>query len=399
MTITTHGFAADGFERVADTFARTLSDCEGLGAALSIRLGGATVVDLWGGVADERTATAWSPDTASVIFSSTKGLVAILAARLVQEGRLDYDAPVTHYWPEYGQAGKETTLIRHLLNHQSGVSAPRDILTTADVTEWNVVVEHLQRQEPLWLPGEGHAYHALTFGWLIGEVIRRITGMTVGEYFRSLVSEPLHADAWIGLPASETARVAHLRVEENPQPVESTSDATGSADDVDWEARSMTLGEAFPPELVSADGGFNDRRIRAAEIPGAGGIATARALATVWSSTVTATEGIRLLDEHTVEEATRLQTEGAPVFGGQAPYPRWGMGFQLYSPDTRQYLGPASFGHDGAGGQVAFADPQHEVGFAYITNLMKVSNDARGPSLVEVLRDVLDGPVEVADAS
>ena len=381
------GSVADGFEEVAEAFADSFTGSPQMGAALAVRVDGQPVVDVWAGTADARTGRAWDEDTVSVVFSCTKGLVSILAARLVQEGRLDYDAPVAAYWPEYATAGKEGTLVRHLLSHQSGVSAPQRILTLEDVLDWDTVVGHLARQEPLWAPGEHHAYHALTHGWLIGEVIRRITGRSVGTYFRELITEPLAADAWIGLPARLEDRVAFSRVGPSLQELTRSQARARTPGTVDWPQRAMTLGDAFPDALVMGEGGFNAPAVHAAEIPGAGGIASARALAAIWSATVTPTEGVLLLDESVAAAATRVQTEGPPLFQAPPPYARWGMGFQLDSP-ARRLLTADGFGHDGAGGQVAFADPVHNTGFAYLTNTMEAGDD-RATRVVDALRRVL----------
>ncbi|MGW3462152.1 serine hydrolase domain-containing protein [Streptomyces olivaceoviridis] len=388
MSTRIEGSTAPGFASLADAFSAAFTGREAMGAALSVRVAGETVVDLWGGTADSRDRSPWTKDTTSVIFSCTKGLVSILAARLVQEGLLDYQTPVATYWPEFAAEGKEKITVADLLAHRSGLSAPRDLLCVEDVIDWDVVTSRLAAQRPLWPTGQGHAYHALTHGWLAGEVIRRITGQTVGQYFDELIATPLRADAWIGLPHGAAHRVAHLQVGSSLTELVARQAATRGADEVDWSERALTLGNAFRPELVDATGGFNDPRVQAAELPGAGGIASARALASIWSSTVVETDGVRLLHADTVADAIRPQAEGTPVFGGQPPFPRWGMGFQLPSL-AREFLGAASFGHDGAGGQVAFADATHQVGFAFLTNLMEAGDDHRATAIVDELRRVL----------
>jgi CubicO group peptidase (beta-lactamase class C family) len=369
-----------------------------MGAALCIRYRGEVVVDLWGGLADTRTGALWQANTPSVIFSCTKGLSAILAAKLVQGGRLDYQVLVTDYWPEFGAAGKESVKVKDLLSHRSGVSAPRDILTPADVVDWSTVVGKLARQAPLWDPDSGWGYHAITHGWLIGEVIRRITGMTVGQYFAQAVSGPLNVDAWIGLPSSVTSRVAYMHAGPTLDDLVVQQAAVRNPDVVDWSDRAMTLGSAWPATLVGDGVGFNAPQIQQAEIPGAGGIATARALATIWSATILETEGIRLLDDATLSEATHVESEGPPVFDSPGPWPRWGMGFQLDS-EARRYLGADDFGHDGAGGQVAFADPTSKVGFAFLTNQMEGEGDVRGTDIVNALREVIGSLESTANAN
>ena len=387
MSVSIDGTVARGFETVRAAFRATFDAAPNMGAALAILVDGELVVNLWGGIADERDRQPWRRDTASVIFSCTKGLMSVLVARLVDQGRLHYDAPVAHYWPDFAANGKAQITVAEALSHRAGLSAPRDDLELDDILDWDRVTAKLAAQQPLWPPGQGHAYHALTHGWLAGELVRRVTGKSPGTYFREVVS-PLGVDAWIGLPPSRD-NVAHLQVAPDLTALWATAaDVPDPANN--WPHRAMTLGRALPAALVTSQGGFNDRRVQAAEIPGAGGIATAEALATIWSAAVIRTAGVRLASTEILARATQTQTEGAPVFPAEPPYPRWGMGFQLDS-EARRFLTANSFGHDGAGGQVAFADPDHRVGFAFITNWMQGPGDTRGTRLVDALRSVLSG--------
>lgn len=388
MTVHSNGTTAAGFESVQAAFEAGFDGKPDMGAALAIRHQGELVVDLWAGVRDERSRLPWREETPSVIFSCTKGLVSVLAARLVQEGRLDYQAPVAEYWPEFAAAGKQHVRVKDLLAHRSGLSAPRDPLTTAEIIDWSTVVAKLAGQEPLWEPDSGYAYHAITHGWLVGEVIRRITGLSVGAYFAEAIAEPLRVDAWIGLPAGVHSRVAHLQVGSTLAQLTAAQAAARTPGTTDWNELAMTLGGALAPELIGVDEGFNDPLIQSAEIPGAGGIATARALATIWSATVVETAGVRLLGSDVLDTATVVQSEGAPVWDVPGPWPRWGMGFQLDS-EVRRFLTSASFGHDGAGGQSAFADPSAEVGFAYLTNQMEAIDDQRATRVIDALRETL----------
>ena len=383
-----HGHTAPGFESVQAAFAAGFNGKPDMGAALAIRHRGELVVDLWAGTRDERSRAPWEETTPSVIFSCTKGLVSILAARLVQEGRLDYQAPVAQYWPEFAAAGKEGVRVKDLLAHRSGLSAPREPLTTAKIIDWPVVVAQLAAQGPLWEPDTGYAYHAITHGWLAGEVIRRVTGLSVGAYFAQLIAEPLHVDAWIGLPNGMHDRVAHMQVGSTLAQLVEMQAAARTPGVTDWSEIAMTLGGALAPELITADEGFNDPAVQAAEIPGAGGIATARALATIWSATVVPTDGVRLLGSEVLGSATVVQSEGPPVWDVPGPWPRWGMGFQLDS-EARRFLTSDSFGHDGAGGQSAFADPGSQVGFAYLTNQMEAIDDQRATRVIDALRESL----------
>jgi CubicO group peptidase (beta-lactamase class C family) len=250
------------------------------------------------------------------------------------------------------------------------------------------VTDRLAQQAPLWPPGTGYAYHALTHGWLAGELIRRVAGQSVGRAFRERVTAPLGASAWIGLPETHAGPVAHLQLAPDLAGLWDAEAALDSEETPHWPYRAMTLGHALPAALVAPEGGFNDRRLQQAEVPGAGGIATASALASIWSATVTPTHGVLLLQPATVERATHTITAGPPVFPAPPPYSRWGMGFQLDS-EARRYLSGASFGHDGAGGQSAFADPVHRVGFAFVTNWMEARDDQRATRIIDALRDVV----------
>lgn len=384
-----HGSVEAGFEPIADAFAQAFEGRPRMGAALSIRLEGKEIVNLHGGIADARDKTPWSHDTASVVFSCTKGLVSILVAQLVEAGALDYDAPVVQYWPEFAQGGKDQVTVRQLLAHQAGLSALTTDLTFDNILDWDVVTGRLAAQTPLWPPGTGYGYHALTHGWLAGELIRRVTGKPVGRVFAERLATPLGADAWIGLPDQHLGPIAHLEVAPNLADLWLQEARLDTPDAPNWPYRAMTLGHALPAALVTPDGGFNDRRLQAAEVPGAGGIATASGLAAIWSATVVPTRGVSLLSAETVRVATRTVTEGPPVFPAPPPYSRWGMGFQLDS-EARRYLSPDCFGHDGAGGQSAFADPRHRVGFAFVTNWMEAGDDRRATAIIDALRQVLE---------
>lgn len=393
LPVAVHGTVDPGFDAVRSAFEQAFAGADGgvdaaMGAALAVRYRGEPVVDLWGGVADARDGRPWREDTASVVFSSTKGVMSLLAARLVQDGLLDYEAPVARYWPEFAAAGKDGVLVRHALSHQAGLSAPRRDLTREDLLDWTRVTDAIAEQAPLWQPGTGYSYHALTHGWLAGELVRRVTGLMPGEYLRQLLTDPLAADFWLGLPAEQRERLAPMTVGPSLAALTAAQEAQRTPGTIDWPARAMTLGAAFPPELIADGVGFNDVEVLGAQVPGAGGVGTARALAAMWSSTVVETDGVRSLDEVVVHEATREQTSGRPVFDLPGPWPRWGMGFQLDS-EARRLLTPSSFGHDGAGGQVAFADPEHEVGFAFLTNRMEAGDDRRATRIVDALRDVL----------
>ena len=381
------GFAADGFGSVREAFERAIATDTDTGAALSIWRDGELVVDLAGGRAGSGAELPFGVNTPSVIFSCTKGLASVLVARLVQDGLLDYDAPVVDYWPEYGAAGKSNTRVADALSHRAGLSAPRQDWTTEDLIDWDRATRLLAAQEPLFEPGSAWAYHAITHGWLAGELVRRVTGLLPGEYFERLISGPLAVDAWIGLPAARRGQVATMVVGETLATHVSAQQSDVRAGASVWPVRALTLGGALPLALVGPDEGFNRSDVQAAQIPGAGGISTAHGLAKIWSAVVTETDGVRLLSDETLHRASRVRSEGAPFFDSPAPWPRWGMGFQLDS-EARRYLGESSLGHDGAGGQVAFGDPNERIGFAFVTNRMEAV-DSRGTDIVAALKKAI----------
>lgn len=387
MIPTIFGKADTKFSAIADAFAQGFAGKPDMGAGLCILIDGKIVVDLWGGVANARIRRPWSANTPTVVFSCTKGLVSILAARLVQDGRLAYDDRVTKYWPAFAENGKRDTTIAHLLAHRAGLPAPRTPFSKKDIVDWSRATELLAAETPFWEPGTDYAYHAITHGWLIGEVIRRVTGKSVGACFAELIGDPLAVDCWIGLPADRQDSTAYVTVS---QELDAHWRVEGRKPEPNWPLKALSLGGALPATLAAPDSGFNDPEIRAAEIPGAGGIASARALATIWSSVVTPTHGLRLLNQDTSRTATVPQSEGVPFFGGPPPFSRFGMGFQLDS-EARHYIDEHGFGHGGAGGQLAFADPHRRLGFAYVTNWMGGPDDRRSADIVDALRGIVGG--------
>jgi CubicO group peptidase (beta-lactamase class C family) len=382
-----NGTVASGFEPLGEAFAQVLAASHDHGCALQVRLDGQVVADLWGGSAVDDRGTAWQNDTPTVIFSCTKGLVSILAGELVREGRLDLDAPVNAYWPEFDRHGKGSMPVRWLLSHRAGLPAVRQDLQFSDVADWDRIVQVLAEEAPLLPPGETHQYHALTFGWLVGEIIRRITGKGVAEFFAERISRPLKVEAWIGVPDAVLPRIAQL-YSASPPPDPLPLPPGTPPELVGLNDKAMTLGSAFEVGLGEENTGFNRDELRRAVIPGAGGVATAPALATMWSATVSNAEAVRLLNDDVIADMTREQSSGEPAVPLPGPWSRWGSGFML-SSEARPFLTDASFGHDGVGGQVSFADPKYKVGFAFLTNDLQRTDDKRGVLLVEVLRDVL----------
>ncbi|HET8843245.1 MAG TPA: serine hydrolase domain-containing protein, partial [Ktedonobacteraceae bacterium] len=217
------GFYDPRFERVATEFLSNFQEREELGASVCITIEGETVVDLWGGAADFATLTPWHKDTLTLVWSATKGATALCAHMLASRGQLDLDAPVTRYWPEFGQFGKENIPVRMLLNHQAGLAALRQPVPSGGFCDWELMVDMLEKAEPWWQPGSMHGYHGFTFGWLVGEVVRRVSGQSLGQFFRKEVAEPLGLDFWIGLPEEQEQRVAPIIPAPPPGPAASVS--------------------------------------------------------------------------------------------------------------------------------------------------------------------------------
>jgi len=381
---TDFGTYEDRYTKVFEVFTSVLAERPKSGAALSIWRDGRCVVNLYGGYANESLGIRWGIDTPSVIFSSSKGVMSILAATLFQNNQLDYEIQTKNYWPEYGENDETKALVKHLLSHRAGVPALRDGVTLDQVLNWKYMVDRLASETPYWKPGSNYFYHAITHGWLVGELILRITGKSAGEFLQSQAAIPLGLDCWLGIPESLVGRVAELYVTESLKNFFNNLviDKTKAGDLL---LSALTLGEAFPAVLVGPGIGFNDSRVQKAEIPGAGCISTAYSLAKLWSSTVVETDGVRLLNDATIAVVTSPQSEGPNFADEPGPYSRFGMGFQLDS-EARRYLSGGSFGHDGAGGQSSFADPDAKIGFTFLTNEMDGPIDHRATSLIDALR-------------
>jgi CubicO group peptidase (beta-lactamase class C family) len=382
-----HGFVEPGFGPVADSFVANFTDRSDLGAAFAVVADGAPLVQLWGGIADARDGRAWTRDTAAVIFSCSKGVVAICAYRLAESGRLDLDAPIARYWPAFAEAGKAAVTVRDALTHRAGLAALDADLRRDDVIAWEPVIHAIERQRPAHPPSAGHVYHTMTYGWIVGEVIRRVTGLRPGAFFHRDLAEPLGLRTWIGLPPEVRATVAWM---EPPLPDEDSGPAREAArlaleNPVVGRAATMSGAFAFPADDRHVT--FNDPDLQACEIPAANGISTAGSLARLYAACVSGAD--RVLSAASVADALIVRSEGRQLTGLPDDGARWGTGFQLSSPPSQPMLGPASFGHAGAGGQLAFADADHGVGVAYLSNQMGGYGDARARALTLALREAL----------
>lgn len=366
------GRVDEGWGKVADVFAANFDERDELGAACCVYAGGRPVVDIWAGVADKRDGRPWVEDTVVLVFSTTKGITAICAHMLAEQGLLDLDAPVVRYWPEFAAEGKDQILVRWLLSHQAGLPYVDTTLSLEETCAWDPVIRALEAQKPVWEPGTQHAYHALTYGWLVGEVIRRITGKTPGRYLADEVAGPLGLNAWIGLPEEQEARVAHIEAAPplaNEQ-LQQLLDTFTGADSLFGRA---VLFSGLPIELVTDDGGFNARAVRAAEIPAGNLVTDARSLARVYAATVGDVDGVRLLRPDAVARATEVQTTSSTPYGMPPGMEEFALQASLgFAPPTAlaPLLGPKSFGHGGAGGSLGVADADRGIGFGYVMNQM-----------------------------
>jgi CubicO group peptidase (beta-lactamase class C family) len=389
-----HGDVDVGFSPVHDRFVRNYEDYGEFGAATAVYVEGRKVVDVWGGTANRQTGRRWGQDTLAVVFSSSKGVLTICALHLAETGALDLDAPVARYWPEFASLGKQDILVRWLLGHRAGLALLDKKLRFDDVLSWSSMVRALEEQEPNWPPNQAHAYHSLTFGWLVGEVINRVSGLRPGEYFRTHIAGPLGLDSWIGVPETEHERVARIEVapESWSDPSVTAAIAASVAGD-DRALRANTLNGLIdlPIPGISRSLDWNRRELHRAQLPAANVITTARSLAKLYGATVSEVAGQRVLSATAVTDAMVPQAQGAPLFGVAASgaWQRWGTGFELPSPPARPMLGPGSFGHHGAGGQLALADVGARVGFSFVTNTMGGAPDTRAQSLVDAVRDCL----------
>ncbi|GAA2139209.1 serine hydrolase domain-containing protein [Kitasatospora kazusensis] len=363
------GFVRPGFEPVATAFADNIRTHGDRGAAVCVYQHGVPVVDL---------ATDDLPvGRVQLVRSVSKGVLTILAHLLAQEGVLDLDAPVAELWPEFGRAGKGAISTRLVLSHRAGLSAVDRTLTLDDVLIRDPAVAALADQRPQWTPGTAHGYHDLTFGWLIGEILRRATGLPVGELVRKRLADPLGLDLWLGLPASELPRLAPL-VPAQPTDTDSYLDSLAGqlADPTSLTHRSYLNPDVSPIE--------HDPAYLAAEVPSANGVSDARSLARLYAATVSEVDGLRLLAPETTASAATPQSEGTDIVAHR--YARYASGFMLPYP-MREMAGPETgcFGHYGRGGPLAFAVPEHALAFGYTTTRERLypSSDPRSRGLAE----------------
>lgn len=371
------------FEAVKDAFAALFEDAQERGAALCVQVGGETVLDVWAGVMDKDGTAAWHSDTILNLFSCTKPFAAVTALQLVGEGKLDLDAPVARYWPEFAAADKAQITLRHLLSHQAGLPALREMLPAEALYDWPTMTAALAAEQPWWALGEGHGYAPITYGWLIGEVIRRVEGRGPGESIVARVARPLGLDFHVGLDDREFPRVAHIaRAKGN------LGDAAAQrllkvtmTEPAAMSTRSFTN----PPSIMTST---NKPEWRRMQQPAANGHGHARSLAGFYAGLLDGS----LLDSELLAQMTREHSVGedrtllTPT--------RFGLGCMLDQPQLANAtygMGAYAFGHPGAGGSCGFADPERDVAFGFVTNTLGpfVLMDPRAQKLARVLAQCL----------
>lgn len=386
------GLCDPAFLKVRDEFTRNFAERGEVGASVCVRIDGRTVVDLWGGLTDRAEKTPWARDTLCLIWSCTKGAVALCAHLLADRGQLDLDAPVVRYWPEFGQSGKEAIPVRWLLDHQAGLPAIRSPLRPGEIYDWQSITDRLAAEEPFWKPGTRQGYHATTFGHLVGEVIRRVSGRHVGRFFRDEVAGPLALDFHIGLPVGEEQRVAPTIKADPLPPGEPPWQfyAEANRDPNSLQSLSMkNTGRRSPRDYESIEA-------YQAVLPSQGGITNARGLAGLYAALAT---GNRLVSRETIRKMQNVSSATA-IDAVLLTGLRFSLGFMKSSdnrwrePGARDslILPESAFGHAGMGGSLGFADPEAQLSFGYVMNKQGrgVLLNERGQRLVDAVYDALN---------
>lgn len=381
-----HGHFDSRFAGVASEFERNFRERDEVGASVCLRLGGETLVDLWGGMASRSDEREWQRDTVCVVFSCTKGATSLCAHLLAARGELDIEAPVATYWPEFATNGKERATVRMMLDHSVGVPTWREPMKDLACADWDYMTGRLAAEAPFWEPGTRNGYHMISFGWTVGEIVRRVSGRSLGTFFREEFAEPLGADFHIGAPPEVEERIAPVIqfVPPQDQPVSEFGQAI------------LDDRNSIPALAMRNNAGFNPNspECHAAEIGGGGGISNARGLAAIYTPVAMggSIEGRNFFDERQIAVMGRISSATNRDATLLIPT-RWGAGF-MKSMDNRRrpsgardsvILGADAFGHVGAGGSIGFADPSEGLSFGYAMNRMGqgILLNERGQSLVD----------------
>jgi len=383
MDIEIQGKLEPGFEKVKEVFKANWESYE-LGASFSVVLKGRTVVDIWGGFLDTEFTKPWQEDTLVNVYSTTKGMGALAAAILADEGKLDYQARVVDYWPEFGAEDKDRVTVAQLLSHQAGLCGVSEKLVIEDLYDWNKMTRLLAAQKPHWEPGTAAGYHAVTWGYLPGEIIRRITGRTLGTFFHERAAGPLEADFFIGLPDSEMGRVSNMNGPNRARVPQKMTDPPPKMPALYPIALSNPVIRPYKDASSYA--------WRKAEIAAANGQANARGIARIYGALANGgqIDGIRIISRKGIEIATVEEVDGSRPNLVTGRVMRFARGFGLnveenYGPN------PNAFGHSGAGGSVGFADPEANIGVGYAMNQMQVNenDEPRAQLLIKATYDCL----------
>lgn len=374
-----HGICDPAFEAVQAAFASNFEQQKELGASLSIMHKGKCVVDLWAGVSDETTGASWEQDTKSVVWSTTKGMVSMCVLKLVDEGKIDLFAPVTDYWPEYGQAGKQNTLVAHILSQQHGVPVVEEEIPLNGTFDWDKMVGMIERQTPFFEPGTKVAYSPLMYGWLAGEIVRRVSGKSLGTYFRDEIAGPLEADCWIGIPPKVEAEVARMTAPEMVFQAE-------LLDQPGYEVTKIVFTNSggytdFSIDEQTGRYRFDTPTAHAAEIGGGGGIANARGLARLYAPWANngMYNGKKFISPEMVDYA-RAVVAASMMEVTLHQRMKFSMGFHK-SWDNRWnpaaatiFMSEDAFGFAGNGGSIGFASPVEGLSFGYVMNKMNTAD-------------------------
>ena len=376
------GYCEDNFIEARNIFEKSISSGFELGGSVAVEVQGKKVIDLWGGHLDHSQSKAWEENTLVNVFSTTKGIAAICLLQLIEKGLLDIEKPVCEYWPEFSVNGKENIPVKYLFCHKAGLCGVREPLESGAFSNWNLITSELAKQEPLWEPGTAHGYHAITYGHLVGELLRRIDGRTIGQYFKEEIAEPLNLDFWIGLPDSEFDRVSDI-YPSKPGPLQYLFPLLtklprfvlpGRAKFLlDFGDTSKPVGAAFNNPPISSNRGMeaNTKQWRNAEIPAANGHGTARSIAKLYGILANggSRDGIHVLSPETIEKGRQTQSDGKDlVLGGMRT--RFGLGFMLGTENVSMGPNPNAFGHGGAGGSLGFSDPDNNISLGFVMNQM-----------------------------
>ena len=368
------GTIEPGFEPLRDLLEEQFAKGEHIGAGVSVYRHGRKVVDVWGGLADEDAGTPWQADTMALSYSTTKGLAATCLHILADRGLVDYAAPVAHYWPDFARHGKEKITVYHVLTHQAGIPQVPEGLHGADLFDWERVIHGIEGEAPIWEPGTDSGYHALTFGFLVGEIVRRVSGKRIGTFLHDEVTRPLGIDdeMYIGAPESAEPKIAKLksRIVVTPELIAQYQASQANGNSLISRAMGMRQGEMMAGQ---GENHFDTPAGHRAEVPAANGIMTARALARMYACLADYGElgGVRILGEERVRTMSQRQTNRpdrviiVPV-GFALGYMTGGTEGWPQGPRV------TSFGHAGFGGSIGYCDPEIGMAFGFTTNALSM---------------------------